>query len=258
MQILTARIALSFTLIATCSLHPEHFTSPAQNLINDAAKTISESVVMMANTAYELSSQGLETKSDMQDPAWCIFPMRLLQLSLKLSTVSEDQCAIKYHMQHLRRYMEAHRQRWDGIDRVLSKLNALGPPNVSGTDSPAPAMKPSWDLASMSHGVTHRLFRKYLTSYLRLGTAYNLCISNSTATYPQDLPPILRSDHCDSTPTTEMLVAGDASERFEPGDEFTSYDHDGEQHGEWRWDRLFFHDALLGDLDDSLGTYATW
>ncbi|PPJ60539.1 hypothetical protein CBER1_11289 [Cercospora berteroae] len=154
--------------------------------------------------------------------------------------------------------MEAHRQRWDGIDRVLNKLNALEPSSISGTNSPEPAGKPSWNLASMSHGVTHRLFRKYLTSYLRLGTAYNLCISNGTATDPQDLPPMLRSDHCESTLTTETLVAGHASERFESEDDLTSYDHDVAQQDEWQWDRLFFHDALLGDLDEYLGTYATW
>ncbi|GIZ43601.1 hypothetical protein CKM354_000682000 [Cercospora kikuchii] len=184
--------------------------------------------------------------------------MCLLQLTLKLSTVSEDQSAVRYHMQRLRRYMEAHRQRWDGIDRVLSRLNALGPPRINGAISPIPATDPTWDVASMSRGVTQRLFRDHLTSYLRLGTAYNLCIANSTATYAQDMPPMVRTDHCESTPTTETLVAGGASERFEPEDDLPNYNHDGDQQDEWQWNRLFFHDALLGDLDDFLGTYATW
>ncbi|EXJ71399.1 uncharacterized protein A1O5_05206 [Cladophialophora psammophila CBS 110553] len=150
----------------------------------------------------DLSARGLETKLDMQGPAYTALPLKVLEVGFQLDTESCESVTLHHHLRTLQTAMKVYKSKWDGIDPVFNHVGVLipipsAPPIYESTTDPSlpEAYRPANAISTSSFKHTWcELFRRHRALYLQVTTTLNFCIARGEQVGPQDLPEQLRPD----------------------------------------------------------------
>lgn len=126
-----------------------------------------------------------------------MLPLKMLEIGTKLN-VEADQSpplSLSQHCETSTKSMSLYMSRWDGIERVLRKLDGLVPTSrqhdltfvVAGMISPGLVNGPSSDSQSSTKVTWCTTFKDHLTLYLLLTVALNACIAKGQQTTAEDL-----------------------------------------------------------------------
>lgn len=132
-----------------------------------------------------------------------MLPLKMLEIGTKLNVEADQHppVSLSQHFETLSKSMSLYMSRWDGIERVLNRLDYLVPMSrqhdvtfVAATMvSKGLIEQPSSDTHSSTKLTWCNTFKDHLTLYLLLTVALNACIARGQQATAEDLPQELRT-----------------------------------------------------------------
>ncbi|OAG44057.1 hypothetical protein AYO21_01514 [Fonsecaea monophora] len=213
MSFRTAEIALYSTEFLLSHFYPSYANVLIEIRLRVARETIYEGIMSICEATGDLCARGLETKLDMQGPAYTALPLKVLEVGFQLDTESSESVTLHQCLQTLQTAMKVYKSKWDGIDPVFNHIEVLipipsAPPVYESTTDPSlPEAHHSISAVSNSSfkDTWCEFLRQHRALYLQVTTTLNFCIARGERVGRHDLPEQLRPDFF--TPASAAIKA---------------------------------------------------